>query len=130
MNEHDMARKITQTLNHGLTQLDRNALARLQAARKQALAAQAKPRHAFGLAWAGMSPTHHEGHGTHWHPKFWLSLAVLLAGLMFAANWQAHNNVNIDPSDEIDASLLAGDLPFHAYLDPGFDTWLEESSSQ
>lgn len=130
MNERDMARKITQTLNHSLTQLDQDALARLQAARKQALAAQAKPRHAFGLAWAGTSSSHHDGHGTNWHPKFWLTLAVLLAATMFAADWQTHNTISMDASDEVDASLLAGDLPFHAYLDEGFDTWLEESSPQ
>lgn len=125
MNERDTARKITQQLNYGLTQLNESTLARLRAGRQEALAVAAKPRHAFGLAWAGTVSSHHEGHGMHWHLKFWLSLAVLLAGLMFAANWQAHNG---ESPEDVDASLLAGELPFHAYLDSGFDAWLEQSS--
>ena len=27
-----------------------------------------------------------------------------------------------------DAGLLAGELPLHAYIDPGFDTWLTHTS--
>lgn len=129
MNERDMAKMISQHLNYGTNQLDRSVLLRLQAARQQAVALHAKPRHAFSLAWAGGDADdhhrHHDGAGHHFSLRFWLSLAVLLAGLLIAVNWQSMNG---DQYDEVDATLLAEDLPVHAYLDSDFDTWLEQSS--
>lgn len=130
MNERDIAKKISQHLNYGTNQLDRSVLLRLQAARQQALGLQAKPRHAFSLAWAdgNADGNHHGHHGHHLPLRFWLSLAVLLAGLLVAVNWQTMNG---DVHDEVDATLLAEeDLPVHAYLDSDFDTWLEQSSQR
>lgn len=121
MNEHDIAKKISQYLNHGTNQLDRDVLARLQTARAQALEAHAKPSHALNLAWAGTTSTHHDGGH---HPlSFWLAITALLAGLLLVTNWQAMDD---DTTDSIDATLLAEELPFNAYLDSDFDTWLEE----
>lgn len=126
MNKQDIAKKISQYLNYGANQLDRSVLERLQSARLQALALHAKPRHALGLTLAGMAgSSHHHGEGRHFSLRFWLSLAILLVGLLIAANWQAMNG---DPLDDVDATLLAADLPVHAYLDTDFDTWLEQSS--
>ncbi|MDP2783922.1 MAG: DUF3619 family protein [Sulfurimicrobium sp.] len=128
MNERDIAKKISQHLNYGANQLDRSILLRLQSARQQALELHAKPRHAFGLTLAGATGSGHDhghGEGRHYSLRFWLSLATLLAGLLIATNWQAMNG---DPLDDVDATLLAADLPVHAYLDSDFDTWLEQSS--
>ena len=127
MNERDIAKKISQHLNYGANQLDRSVLARLQSARQQALELHAKPRHAFGLNLAGAAGAGH-GHdhgGRHYSLRFWLSLAALLVGLLIAANWQAMDG---DPLDDVDATLLAADLPVDAYLDSDFDSWLEQSS--
>ena len=126
MNERDIAKKISQHLNYGTNQLDRAVLSRLQSARQQALELHAKPHHAFGLNLAGATGnSHHHGEGRHFSLRFWLSLAALLVGLLLAYNWQAMNG---DPLDDVDATLLAADLPVHAYLDSDFDTWLEQSS--
>lgn len=135
MNERDIAKKISQHLNYGANQLDRSVLARLHASRQQALELHAKPRHAFGLTLAGAAGNgrhpdatggdHHHGTGKHLPLRFWLSLAALLVSLLIAANWQAMDG---DPLDDVDATLLAADLPVHAYLDSDFDTWLEQSS--
>jgi len=128
MNERDIAKKISQHLNYGANQLDRSVLVRLQSARLQALELHAKPRHAFGLSLAGAAGSGHDhghGEGRHYSLRFWLSLAALLVGLLIAANWQAMDG---DPLDDVDATLLAADLPVHAYLDSDFDTWLEQSS--
>jgi hypothetical protein len=128
MNERDIAKKISQHLNYGANQLDRSVLVRLQSARLQALELHAKPRHAFGLTLAGAAGSGHDhghGEGRHYSLRFWLSLAALLVGLLIAANWQAMDG---DPLDDVDATLLAADLPVHAYLDSDFDTWLEQSS--
>ena len=51
-----------------------------------------------------------------------ISILALLAALF----WQ-NSRQNGDIA-EIDAALLSGDLPIHAYLDQEFDTWLESSS--
>ncbi|MBU1980533.1 MAG: DUF3619 family protein, partial [Gammaproteobacteria bacterium] len=101
---------------------------RLQAARRHALEAYAKPQHSFSLAWghSGNGGNHH--HGSHSPFRTWLPLVVLVLGLMFVTYWQT----NQQPSDiaEIDAHLLASDLPLHAFIDNGFDTWLEGSSQE
>lgn len=126
MNERDIAKKISQHLNYGANQLDRSVLLRLQAARQQALELRAKPRHVLGLTLAGgRAHSHHHDDGRHFSLRIWLSLAALLVGLLIAANLQT---INDDPLDDVDATLLAADLPVHAYLDSDFNTWLEQSS--
>jgi hypothetical protein len=125
MNESDLAKKITQHLDYGTSELDGRVQFRLKAARQHALEAYAKPRHSFSLAWSG------HGHGSrHGHSPFraWLPLAVLLLGLMFITYWQTTDQTN--DLSEIDAHLLAEELPFDAFIDTGFDTWLEGSSEE
>ncbi|PWB49104.1 MAG: hypothetical protein C3F18_10700 [Nitrosomonadales bacterium] len=124
MNERDIAKRITQHLNYGANQLDRSVLERLQSARKQALAAHASPQQVFGIAMAGHGDVHSGHHGHHGHLRFWISLAVLLLGLLIAFNWQEINGA--DP-DDVDANLLAGELPVHAFLDSDFNSWLDQS---
>lgn len=127
MNEHEYGRKIAENLTYGLTNLDRNTLSSLQSARKQALAKYAQPRHVFGLNWAmaGGGSGHASRHHFSLRRLAWLPLLALVAGLLAVNYWQTSQ-----PNDvaEIDAHLLAADLPIHAYLDPEFDQWLENSS--
>lgn len=125
MNERDIAKKITQYLNYGANHLDRPVLERLQSARKQALAAHSSPQHVFGVAIAGHGTAHsdHHGHG-HFSPRFWVLIAVLLLGLLVVFNWQ---EINSDETDDVDATLLAGELPVHAFLDSDFNSWLDQS---
>ena len=66
MNEQDMAKKISQHLNYGTNKLDRSVLARLQAARQQALELHAKPRRAFGLALADSGQRQSPWRGAHY----------------------------------------------------------------
>jgi hypothetical protein len=49
-------------------------------------------------------------------------------GLLFVTYWQ--NTQEMNDLSEIDAHLLAQDLPLHALIDNGFDTWLEGSPQQ
>lgn len=125
MNERDLAKKIVRHLDYGTTNLDSRLQYRLQTARQHALEAYAKPRHSFSLAWGG-----HGGKSGHAHSPFrvWVPLVVMVLGLMFVTYWQTTQQVN-DVS-EIDARLLAQDLPIYAFTDNGFDTWLKGSSSE
>lgn len=130
MNEHEWGRKIAQQLSHGLTSLDRDTLSRLQAARTEALAKYAQPKPVFGLTLAtpggvlGRLP----GHRHSFRYLAWLPVLGLVIGLLVVNYWQTWQQQN--ETAEIDAHLLAADLPIHAYLDPEFDQWLENSSQQ
>lgn len=125
MNEHDLARKIARRLNEGLTQLGPATGDRLQRVRRRALGHYRAGRPVFGLAWVHALKT---GHGP-WFAspsRLWLPAAVLILGLLTVTHWHA-TQPGADIED-IDAALLAGDLPIHAYLDKDFHTWLESSS--
>lgn len=127
MNEYGLAKKITQHLDYGTAHLDSRLQHRLQAARRHALEAYAEPRHSFSLAWGGHGGK--GGHGnTHSPFRVWVPLVMLVLGLMFVTYWQ--NTQEMNDASEIDAHLLAQDLPIHAFIDNGFDTWLEGSRQQ
>lgn len=128
MNESDLARKITQHLDSGLALMQGDTLSRLQAAREKALAAyNPKPQTLFGLAWAGRG---HGGKNGGFQPlqRAWVPLAALVFGLLLVNYWQSYYQAG--DQMEIDAFLLAEDLPVNAYLDNGFEAWLEDSVQQ
>ena len=54
-----------------------------------------------------------------------LPLLVLVAGLVMIDNWAVREQVLA--AAEIDAQLLADDLPPAAYSDPGFGEYLRNS---
>lgn len=127
MNDNDLAKKIIAHLDYGTSRLDGRTQYRLQAARQHALEAYAKPHHGFSLAWG--SHAGKSGHsGAHSPFRIWTPLLVLVLGLMFVTYWQTTQQTN-DVAD-IDAHLLAEDLPIHAFTDHGFDAWLTGSSQQ
>ena len=123
MNEREFATKIKENLNFGLGRLDADISQRLETARKQALEAFV-PTPAHAMQWAGG----HGGrtHGKH-HPMRWLSLVMLLAALGGVYYWQL---VTQQEDDDVDAALLGDDLPVKAYLDHGFQEWLDRSSQR
>jgi Protein of unknown function (DUF3619) len=57
-----------------------------------------------------------------------MPLVVLLAGLLFISHWSANEQVQL--AADIDAQLLADDLPPAAYADPGFAEFLRTSPSR
>lgn len=121
MNEDDLARRIVGQLDRSLAELPASATQKLQAARMTALAryradpARGRPR-AFALPdWAsGRSLT----------LRLALPLAIVIASITGLLFWQ----MSPPHEDELDTGLLAGELPIHAYIDPGFDTWLQHTS--
>jgi len=119
--EHETARKIASILDRGTRDLDRNTVARLAAAREQALAGT-RTAPAWIPAWAGQLAVRIGG----WHDnvRYVLPMAVLLLGLMGIVYWQVGNGSGNELAD-IDAHLLTDDLPIDAYLDKGFDSWLK-----
>lgn len=130
MNESQLAKKIAQHLDFGLTQLQGDTLSRLEAARKAALHAY-KPAHqaASGLSIAGGNGAF-GGKGAY-QPFYraWVPLAALIFGLLLVNYWQTYYQP-LDEQSEIDIHLLAEDLPVNAYLDDGFDAWLENTAQE
>lgn len=121
--EQDTAKKIVDALDYGTANLDRQTADTLVSARRKALAA-AQPVYArqsqTALAGLGHSIQEyfHEHHG--WMPAAIVVSAALLAFVVL----QQHYSEPV----EADALLLASDLPPEAYVDKGFDAWLENSS--
>ena len=122
--ELDTAKKIVEILNVGVADLDEQTSGKLAAARRQALAAMPQPAHAAqvetSLAGVGRYITDHL-HG----PRAWMPAALMIstAFLVFVVLQQ-----NYSEPVEADALLLASDLPPEAYVDKGFDAWLENTS--
>lgn len=131
MNERYLAKKITQHLDFGLTQIRGDVLSRLQSAREKALAAhRPAPQQAVDLALAGGGAAAWPGSGYQPFTRAWVPLAALVFGLLLVNYWQTYHYQPLNSAGEIDAFLLAEDLPVNAYLDDGFDTWLENSAQQ
>ena len=129
------ARRVTQRLTDGNSDLPYDISERLRAARMQALARRKKP-----IALAHTAPALvHAGHtaalgGGNGGLSWWQSLLsavpimALLAGLVVI-------NLDLDEAGtlevaEVDAALLADDLPPAAYSDPGFVQFLKSGGTQ
>jgi uncharacterized protein DUF3619 len=121
MNEQQTAYRIKQVLNRGLD-LDPGKLARLKHAREQALARQRTRALAPVAAWADNVT----GGGSYLLSR--LVLPTVLVIFSAVAIYQWRDTQQAAEIEEIDAAVLAGDLPLDAYLDKGFDAWLRRSS--
>jgi hypothetical protein len=123
--EQDTARKIVDILEQGASELDAATCGKLAGVRQQAVAAMAEavPVAQVKTAHAGVGSLiteHLHGH------RAWVPMALLLAAtlLLFVVMQQQSAREPV----EADALLLASELPPEAYLDKGFDAWLENSS--
>ena len=119
--EREIAQRIVRELDRSTLGIDKDTAARLLAAREQALA-QYQQTPVLGIAGAGTIVSNwfeRSASGA----RYALSLAVLILGLAGIVFWQSSNGSGGELAD-IDARLLADDLPIDAYLDKGFDSWL------
>ncbi len=125
MNEHQFGNLVRQALNEGPA-LDARTLERLRAARMNALEhRRAGPErvHAF----AG------NGRGRFGGP-FGFSRTVLVPALLLVLGlaflYSAQQKRLVAEAMELDAQLLADELPIDAYLDKGFEAWLKKRRPQ
>lgn len=122
--EQDTAKKIVDVLEYGATQLDDQTTQKLAAARMQAVAAMAQPAHATHAQTSLAGFGHYLGEHLHGHHG-WMPAALVVSVALLAF-------VVLQPTSsepvEGDALLLASDLPPEAYVDKGFDAWLENTS--
>ncbi|MFO1364655.1 MAG: DUF3619 family protein [Burkholderiales bacterium] len=131
MNEHQFAAKIGPVLDAGL-RLEPAVLARLEAARGRALAAQCAGARAPATSVRDAASRRGTPVGA-W-AQVGLSIALLVLALGGVHFWQearqaAAANARItEEIVEVDTRVLTGDLPIKAYLDEDFHEWLKQSS--
>ncbi len=123
MNEDsEFGYKARQILNQGVDDLDRAAICRLHDARQAALNCQKVA--VAGLSIAGI------GHVTEFsflaNARSLVAVAALIIGATGTYYWNAFEQAQ--EYEEIDSALLVDDLPPSAYLDRGFQAWLERAS--
>ena len=76
-------------------------------------------------AWSGgMGPNAGTGPSSSWWSKLVSALPLLILALGFLAIQDTLNERQIQAAAEVDAALLADDLPPQAYSDPGFAEFL------
>mgnify|MGYP002621801022 CR=1 FL=1 len=127
MNEHDLARQIVSELDRRLADISPNTSTRLAEARAAALAAHrrrrsASPRRAAAMDWLRSQVAMHR-------TAFKVGIPVAVAALLAASVLYVDNTMRRDAL-EVEAALLADELPIHAYTDPGFDAWLRHTSDE
>jgi hypothetical protein len=124
--EEQFARQICRVLDRGTAELDHGITERLRAARERAL--QRQPVAILSPAIVGAGGTALLGTDDERHPlRTMLAILALLLGVSLSYYWNGFNQAS--ENEVIDSALLADDLPPNAYLDRGFQAWLEKDSS-
>lgn len=131
--EARLGARLAATLNERSAALPHDISERLRAGREQALLrarhARVAPRQQAAAASASVTPAGAILLGGKPQNRFWLQLAswlplaVLVAGLLLIQEWTDREQVLA--AAEIDAVLLADDLPPAAWTDPGFREYLK-----
>lgn len=130
------ARRVASRLTEAAETLPPDIETRLRFAREQALQ-RARSARVAAAAVAQAAPqvlghgggTLRLGRGAPGGPSWWMRLAsvlpavVLAAGMVLIHDWQSRSQ--IEAAAEVDAALLADDLPPDAYSDPGFVEFLK-----
>lgn len=121
MNEHEIGKKITKLLDLGLDDIKQSTLNRLQSARRASL-----ENYHMAESVSNVGQGASARNGNEWQVKTGKLLSIIallftLAGILY---WQTLQQG--DENEEIDILVLADDLPINAYLDDGFDAWLDQ----
>jgi len=120
MQDQDKAKKIVELLDDSANALQPHVLQKLEAGRMQALA-----KHSVAAAGhAGLS----EVLSAYLHHHRLIMSAALLCSAIAVAFVVTQQFSGQDTLEQGDAFLLGSELPPEAFLDKGFNTWLEETS--
>lgn len=127
--------RIASALSERSAALPHDVTERLRFAREQALVSARARAQAAGATASAATPVSWSaggtlalGGGAPWWQRALgvLPLVVLLSGLALIQQWSAHEQVMA--AADIDAVLLADDLPPAAYTDPGFGEYLRTAT--
>lgn len=124
--EELFARQLCRVLDQGTETLSGDIAERLRAARERALQRQhvLVPQSII----VGADGTAMVGVDDEKHPlRTIFAILALLLGVTLSYYWNGLSQA--DENEAIDSALLADDLPPNAYLDKGFQAWLEKDDS-
>jgi hypothetical protein len=122
--EQQFGAKIRHKLNLSNAELDTSVGDRLLKARQQALSRHTE-MHSH-LSVAGMALRLFRLSENYWQP---LAAAAALIAFLVGGDYVTSIQRAAE-LEEVDSALLADDLPINAYLDRGFDTWLNSSAQR
>lgn len=122
MNDHDFQFRVRQHLNSSARNIASPVASRLHQARQKALDRQKVA--VRGLSMAGIGNLISE----HVMPRGRTALAMLLVLLIALGSGFLGELQRTADMEELDSALLADDLPIDAYLDRGFDAWVQNNS--
>jgi hypothetical protein len=132
MNELQFPRQIKARLDEGLA-LSPETLERLRAARERAIAKQRVREFASGAVAAGAHAAARTGGPAQIAVRYLLPALILVSAFFGFNAWQQAQHealLAVDPQTEeaaqADAAVLKSDLPIDAYLDKGFQAWLQQ----
>jgi hypothetical protein len=125
------AYKVRQALNEGTDNLPASSLDRLASARKQALSHKKQSSGLLRLARRGLLAGQSAGQAVFDAPFSWMGRMGVVAPILLVAAgligiFQYEQQQRISDLAEIDALVLADELPLDAYLDHGFNAYLTE----
>ncbi len=127
-NESETSAKIARYLDSGTAELRAGTIYRLQLAREQALTRLADPKRAAELALAGTGAgggTLGGGRQVLTDVRVWIGILLIVGGVLFYQYWKTSQLVR--EIADTDAAILTSDLPIEAYVDRGFQNWLNRS---
>lgn len=122
MNEKDFGGKLRPWLERSAGEIGEMQATRLRAARLRAMDRWQEPVRLLGVVTVGAGTLQTLWYRVLQQGLLFLPVAVLLAALATKA---LSPEVDIG---ELDAQLLTGELPIHAFLDEDFDQWLRSAS--
>jgi len=117
--ELEFAYRVRRVLDEGVDHLDKGAAARLRQSRQAALDRLAAPVAGLRLAGIGGLSTVHFSQ----QARGILAAMALLVGAVGTYYWNSFEQAA--EHAEIDSALLADEVPFNAYIDQGFQAWLD-----
>ncbi|MGZ3238206.1 MAG: DUF3619 family protein [Burkholderiaceae bacterium] len=124
--------KVRQALNQNLDHLHAPVIDRLAAARQTAIQRKKKsaPLHAWIFQYALADRIgHFFNDPSPWIRRIGLTVPVMIAVVGLAGIYQSTQQLRINEDAEIEAQIMADDLPLTAYLDKGFNTYLDEQKN-
>lgn len=124
IDEEKVAHRLRQHLNAGTQQLDARVIDRLATSRQSAVAhhvtAHRNVTQANSISsLVAVSP---------WARLALMVTAVTALGIGITSTYYWNVSAEIHENAAIDSALLADDVPPNAYIDPGFQKWLERTS--
>jgi len=130
--ELDFAYKVRHVLNGSLDTLPAATADRLASARKTALSRKKKessllafiPRILFADQAGSLTPR-----PLSWLPRMGVTVPLIVLALGLIGIYQVEQERRISDTAELDAAVLADELPLSAYLDHGFNAFLVDGGN-